>query len=143
VEFFDILVRFETELWNKVDRALIDSGQIGMATLHALRMLSRHDGSGRVNELSADLAITIGAASKFVDRLERDGLAERRPHPADRRSSLISLTPAGEKACLRGERVARQVVADVLGGEDDIAAATATLSRLLMRIGAADAVATA
>jgi DNA-binding MarR family transcriptional regulator len=34
-------------------------------------------------------------ATWTVDRLERLGLAERRPHPHDRRAKLVVLTPAG------------------------------------------------
>jgi len=35
--------------------------------------------------------------TRLVDRLERAGLAERRPNPADRRSVLVRATPAGER----------------------------------------------
>jgi DNA-binding MarR family transcriptional regulator len=43
-------------------------------------------------ELSERLALTSGAITMLVDRLERSGLARRRPHPADRRYTLIELT---------------------------------------------------
>jgi DNA-binding MarR family transcriptional regulator len=43
-----------------------------------------------------ELQITVGAASKLVDRLERAGLAVRSAHPSDRRSMLIALTEAGQ-----------------------------------------------
>ena len=35
---------------------------------------------------------------RMVDRLERDGLVERRPHPGDRRASCLFLTAAGRAA---------------------------------------------
>jgi len=35
--------------------------------------------------------------TRLVDRLERAGLAERRPNPADRRSVLVRATPAGQR----------------------------------------------
>jgi len=44
----------------------------------------------------------------MVDRLEARGLAERRPHPSDRRSRLVALTPAGHKLWSRIERAAYQ-----------------------------------
>ena len=35
--------------------------------------------------------------TRLVDRLERSGLAERLPNPADRRSVLVRATPAGRR----------------------------------------------
>ena len=81
MDFFDALVRLETDLWNLVDSELTKRGQVRLALLHALRLLDRLGGNGRVQDLSEGLSITIGAASKLVDRLERDGLAARRRHP--------------------------------------------------------------
>jgi hypothetical protein len=43
----------------------------------------------------AELSITVGGASKLVDRIEAAGHCRRRPHPADKRSSLIELTTTG------------------------------------------------
>jgi len=42
----------------------------------------------------------------IVDRLEARRLAERRPHPTDRRSRLVALTPAGKKLWSQIERAA-------------------------------------
>ena len=42
----------------------------------------------------------------MVDRLEARGLAERRPHPSDRRSRLVALTPAGATLWSQIERAA-------------------------------------
>ena len=87
-----LLVRYEVALWNVVDAALrLGEGQSGSASRAA--RIDRHARHARVQDLSDDIGITVGAASKFVDRLERDGLAVRRPNPANRRSSLLALTP--------------------------------------------------
>ena len=37
-------------------------------------------------------------ATIIVDKLEQLGFVERQPHPSDRRSKLVSLTPAGRDA---------------------------------------------
>ena len=50
-------------------------------------------------DLSAEFAIGIGSTSKVVDRREARGWVERRPNPADRRSSLLALTDDGR--CLQ------------------------------------------
>jgi DNA-binding MarR family transcriptional regulator len=47
--------------------------------------------------------VTSGTMTNRVDRLEADGLVERRPDPHDRRGVLVRLTPAGAArvdACL-------------------------------------------
>ena len=56
MDFFDTLVRFETALWNTIERELFTTGQVGLGTLTALRVLHRHDGSGRVQDLSRELS---------------------------------------------------------------------------------------
>jgi len=38
-----------------------------------------------------------GGAGKLIDRIEASGYCRRRPNPADRRSSLLELTPAGRR----------------------------------------------
>lgn len=133
MDFFDALVRSETDLWNLAERELSRSEGFGLGTLQALRVIAHHSPASRVNELSRDLGITIGAASKFVDRLERDGLAVRAPHPDDRRSSLISLTEAGERARRAGERSLSSTL-DRLLDDVDVSAATAVLTVLQMRL---------
>jgi DNA-binding MarR family transcriptional regulator len=52
----------------------------------------------RVHDIAGELSITVGGTSKIVDRIEADGLCARRANPGDRRSSIIELTPAGERA---------------------------------------------
>ena len=89
-----------------------------MSTLMSLRILRELGEEGRVHDLSRSLAITVGAASKLVDRLERDGLARRRPHPSDRRSSLIALTPAGSAAASEGTGVVDAVLANLFDAAD-------------------------
>ncbi len=134
MEFFDVLVRYEVTLWNAVDRELGQQGQISLGQLHALRVVSRYGGRARVQELSSDIGITVGAASKLADRLERDGLASRSLNPANRRSSLIALTAAGQQALASAMVVYRGVVARAVG-EEDIEGLTAALLRLQARLG--------
>jgi len=48
--------------------------------------------------LAQRLSITTGSATAMIDRLENAGFLVRRPHPTDRRSLLLELTPAGMHA---------------------------------------------
>ena len=46
-------------------------------------------------ELARTRMITSGGLTPALDRLEKRGWIRRRPNPADRRGSLVRLTPAG------------------------------------------------
>lgn len=41
------------------------------------------------------VGLSTGAVTGLVDRLERHGVCRREPHPTDRRSSYVTLTPHG------------------------------------------------
>lgn len=118
MDFFDALIRYETNLWNHVDNRLKAVGAPSLAVLSALRVLKRFAPSSRVQELRHELRITVGAASKLADRLEKEGLVQRQPHPSDRRSSLVALTPAGEQALALGAQVLQEALDEHLAGED-------------------------
>lgn len=135
-EFFDALVRYETYLWNHLDHHLVDAGEVALSTLFALRVLRRHAGDCRVQDLRADLGVTVGAASKLVDRLERDGLAVRSPHPHDRRSSLVALSSAGQAAHDSGVALVDAALSEHLSDETAVGEATDVLGRLMRRLGA-------
>ena len=53
--------------------------------------------SCRVQELAAGLGVSAGSASKLADRLCALGYCRRLPNLEDRRSSLLQLTPAGQR----------------------------------------------
>jgi len=134
MEFFDVLVRYEIALWNAVNRELGRQDQISLGQLHALRVVGSYGGQARVQDLSSDIGITVGAASKLADRLERDGLASRSPNPANRRSSLIALTAVGQQALASAMDVYSRAVAQAVG-EEDVELLTAALRRLQARLG--------
>ncbi|MFF4186602.1 MarR family winged helix-turn-helix transcriptional regulator [Streptomyces sp. NPDC001691] len=88
---FSDLVRCETRLYNALNERLSEQHGLSMAHFEFLRRLRERPGS-RVADLAAEFAIGIGAASKGVDRLEKQGWVVRQPNPSDRRSSLLTLT---------------------------------------------------
>ncbi len=96
-QLFDDLVRFETDLWNGVDAALRQACDLPLGSFNVMLVV---DGvhACRVNDIAERLSITIGGASQAVDRLQARGLCERHANPADRRSSVVALTPAGVEA---------------------------------------------
>lgn len=48
-------------------------------------------------ELAHRLGVTSAAASGIVDRLVARGHVERRPHPTDRRRTVVVATPSGQE----------------------------------------------
>jgi DNA-binding MarR family transcriptional regulator len=52
----------------------------------------------------------------LIDELERAGLAQRRPHPNDRRAREVVITPKGRRTVEQGRSLARDVEDDVLKG---------------------------
>jgi DNA-binding MarR family transcriptional regulator len=69
------------------------AGQAGLspADLDALEHLEAA-GLLTQRQLGERLALTSGAITMLVDRLERAGLVRRRPNPGDRRSVLVGLS---------------------------------------------------
>lgn len=49
-----------------------------------------------------------------LDYLEREGYAERRPSPTDRRARIIAVTPAGADVVAAGHQIADRVHGEVL-----------------------------
>jgi MarR family transcriptional regulator, organic hydroperoxide resistance regulator len=71
-------------------------GRLGLTPTEAKALHSVHTSPGRtLKELAAEWRCDASTATWTVDRLERLGLAERRPHPRDRRAKLVVLTDAG------------------------------------------------
>jgi MarR family multiple antibiotic resistance transcriptional regulator len=95
IALFDDLVRCETRLYNAANDRLRERHGIVASQFEFLRHIRDHPGA-RVADLSATFAIGIGAASKGIDRLEQGGWVVRQANPADRRSSLLALTGAGQ-----------------------------------------------
>lgn len=74
----------------------------------------RFGGTLSMIELSDRLSVTKRNVTSLVDGLEKDGLARRRPHPTDRRSTLVDLTPAGERAFSEAARIQRDQLSALL-----------------------------
>ncbi|MBP0456025.1 MarR family winged helix-turn-helix transcriptional regulator [Streptomyces montanisoli] len=125
--FFADLVRCETRLYNALNDRLRERHGIVTSQYEALRHLRDHPGA-RVADLAAEFAIGVGATSKSVDRLEQRGLAVRQPNPADRRSSLLSLTAEGARLADAAERTVRDGLAELTSGALDGASLTAAVA---------------
>ncbi|MFF0342461.1 MarR family winged helix-turn-helix transcriptional regulator [Kribbella sp. NPDC004875] len=93
---FTDLVRLETRLYNVLDVRLKAEHELPLGQFEFLRFIEAH-GTTRVFDIAREMAITVGATSKAVDRLESAGRVRRTANPDDRRSSLVALTDEGER----------------------------------------------
>jgi MarR family multiple antibiotic resistance transcriptional regulator len=136
--FFADLVRCETRLYNAFNDELRAAHGIVTSQYEFLRYVRDHT-EPRVADLAAEFVVGVGAISKSIDRLEKRGLVVRRPHPDDRRSSVLALTDAGrslvDAAAATFERRLDQLIAAAATAEQVSAAAPvlAALRALLER----------
>ncbi len=81
--------------------------------LRALDVIGEEDGV-RVGELAGRLGIDETTATRLVDRLEAEGVAERRSSPSDKRVTLVGLTPPGVVLAKEAARRRQLFFCDVL-----------------------------
>jgi DNA-binding MarR family transcriptional regulator len=97
----------------------------------AMRML---DGMGPVstNALAHALHLDASTVTRQIAALERSGFIERRPDPADGRSSAIALTAQGRACMDEVARRRREGIENLVGewGGSDQAGLAAALARL-------------
>jgi DNA-binding MarR family transcriptional regulator len=93
-EVFASLVRAQTRLWNAVDALVRARHGLPLTQLTALQVVEATE-ECKVGDLVRTLHITVGGASKVVDRLVAAGLVERVPNARDRRSPALATTAQG------------------------------------------------
>ncbi len=85
------LQRFGLER-DRMRAVLVAEAGINATDLDALEHLEA-DGPLTQRQLGDRLSLTSGAITMLVDRLEGAGWVHRAPHPSDRRSTLVELSP--------------------------------------------------
>jgi DNA-binding MarR family transcriptional regulator len=135
LQIFEQLVKVETRLWNRLDRALSEQCDVTLGQLVALRMLDAAPGS-RVQDLAADIDISPGGASKLADRLVAAGLVERAADDQDRRASRLHLTKKGRAVVRDGSRSGEAWLAERFGDAGDTKRLGAVLDDLRHRLDA-------
>ncbi|MBC9728059.1 MarR family winged helix-turn-helix transcriptional regulator [Streptomyces sp. TRM68367] len=101
----------------------------GSATV--LTLLDRH-GDIRMSKLSELLSVDMSVTSRQVAQLAERGWIERSPDPADKRSRILRLTPAGHAQVGELTRRTTQLLAERLGDWSD--EEVGQLTRLMARL---------
>lgn len=112
---FDDVVRLEIELWNAVELRLRNEHDLELTWFEVICTVARSE-PATVGEISRELNITVGGASKLVDRIESAGYLRRSPNPADGRSSLVQVTAAGRQVVRQAEPAVDDELESILGG---------------------------
>jgi MarR family transcriptional regulator, transcriptional regulator for hemolysin len=84
-----------TRLWRQAADQALGSAGISAAAAWVLVYLRRMGASARQNELARAVGVTEPSLARMLDRLEADGLIERRPDAEDRRAKQLHLTERG------------------------------------------------
>jgi MarR family transcriptional regulator, multiple antibiotic resistance protein MarR len=132
IKLFTDLVRCETRLYNALGDRLRAAHGLGAGPFEFLSYIHTH-AEARVADLAAEFAIGVGATSKGVDRLEREGLVIRHPNSADRRSSLLALTDQGRQKLTAAESTFVHEITELLMSAltpDEIASMAKSFSTL-------------
>jgi DNA-binding MarR family transcriptional regulator len=113
--------------------------RLSPAARQALAVLDGADEPLSPTEIARRLIVTTASITSLIDTLQRRGLVERRPDPADRRRLLIAITPGAQDLVRRfvPEVVALQasVMQDI--PKEDRRQFVAVLSRIREAIAAA------
>lgn len=109
------VMRVQQILAGRVERHLRPFG-LTFARYEVLMLLSfSRRGTLPLGTMSQRLQVHPASVTNAVDRLERQGLVERRPHPRDRRAVLAVLTPDGRHLAAEATKAVNQEVFATLG----------------------------
>jgi len=91
------IMRAQQILLGRVDKLLRPHGLTFARYELLMLLLFSRTGAMPMNKASARLQVHPTSVTNVVDRLEGAGLVERRPHPTDRRTTLVAITDQGRK----------------------------------------------
>jgi DNA-binding MarR family transcriptional regulator len=114
------------------DRRAAVSDATGISYMRAKALRRLAGGPMPMRELGAALLTDAPYITVIVDDLERRGLVERHVNPADRRSKLVRVTPAGRAVARTADEIQSAPPAPLaaLSGEE-LAVLERTLRRLV------------
>lgn len=83
-----------------------EESEISLDWYSILLMLSQADGGAmRASDMADQIGLSRSATTRLVDRLECDGLVERRACGSDRRGTFVGLTAKGEETFIGAGRI--------------------------------------
>lgn len=98
--------------WRCISRRGGEQHRAGLTALEMSAVIG--EGERRLSELAELRNVDQSVISRQVGELEAQGLVSRRPDPADRRASLIRLTPEGLRVLEHAHELRRGWLRDAL-----------------------------
>lgn len=133
------VIRAADLLFDRIGRLL---RPLGVSSAGGLVLgLLRDHGPLSPTALGDKLIVTRATVTGLVDSLERRGFAERTPHPQDRRSLLIRLTPAGVEVLAEVRRIVHNREREWMRGftDEELSALIASMHRVQRSVSDEDA----
>ena len=113
MEVVTTVMRVHQLLLAAVDEVLDPFG-LTFARFELLTLLSfTKEGEMPLGKIGARLQVHPTSVTNAVDRLEREGLVRRSPHPTDRRTVLAAITPEGLELRPRRSQCPEHLLLDV------------------------------
>ena len=97
--------------WHVNER--LRSAGLSFARLRVLDTLT--GGPQRMRDLSNALNVAPRTITGLVDALEDDGLVARSPHATDRRVTVLTITPEGDRLLVTAGRERSKVISELFG----------------------------
>jgi DNA-binding MarR family transcriptional regulator len=121
----------------QIERPAREAHGLSASAFQALAIL---DGAGEPipgHVIAGRLLVSSASMTSLLDTLERRGLAERRPHPTDRRMILVHLTADGQRIIDQQLPVLHAVIAQAISTlpEDDREHLLTSLTTIRARVG--------
>jgi len=95
IHAYGVMLEALSRLNRMFDKSLRDQAGLGQGWFEALLRIERSGGYMTMGELAGQVALTSGGVTRLVDRLNEEGLAERRDCESDRRVQYVAITDAG------------------------------------------------
>jgi DNA-binding MarR family transcriptional regulator len=105
-------------LYMKWVRSRLQDGGMTYARMRLLGAL-HCNGPQIMSSISDELGVTRRNITALVDALEEEGLVRRKPHPTDRRATVIEMTDKGENTMNRVYDEHRSAVAELFTDLDE------------------------
>ena len=131
-------IRTADRIYDRIGRLL---RPLGVSPAGGLVLgILRDRGNLPPSELGDRLIVSRATVTGVVDSLERRGFVRRLPHPADRRSLLIEITPAGLKVLQELRTLVHRNEQQWMAGlsDDELRAYIALLHRIQQSVDAAE-----
>jgi DNA-binding MarR family transcriptional regulator len=105
-----ILLTVGQKLVRNLDEAMQKGVGLDLQRYDVMLHVSEGEGGRRMTELARAVVLSKSGLTALVDRMEADGLLERRPDPGDRRATRVVLTGEGESRFREASAHHREVV---------------------------------